>query len=73
MNGMLFSGARFAKLARNYGEGKVIEGNPALRYTMVKRRAKADGHLLVYFVNSAMRPVEVLHIFHSKQDWQNML
>ena len=60
-----------ANLSHEHGNGKVVEANPALRHITLRRRLKADGHVVVYRVES--QAVRVLHVFHTKQDWQKGL
>lgn len=65
--------AKIASLAIDYDEGKSIEGRPDLRYLLMKRRNSGDGHLAVYSVYDALATIEILHVFHTKQDWENKL
>jgi len=58
------------KLATNHKFAKVVEVMPELRYVTLKRRSKGDGHVIVFSVGSA---IDVLHVFHTKQDWPNKL
>jgi plasmid stabilization system protein ParE len=60
-------------LASNYDLGRVVEPDKEYRYTTIKRRSKADGHIGVYRIDQSARTVRVLHIFHTKQDWKNKL
>jgi len=57
----------------NDGSGKVIETTPALRYITINRHSRSDGHVAVYRVDAEAKNVRVLHVFHTKQDWQNKL
>jgi len=67
-----FLKARIYSLATEYDRGKIVEARPELRYLLVKKRSGGDGHLAVYRVDNA-GVVRVLHVFHTKQDWQNKL
>lgn len=58
-------------LARIHGLGKPVSGRPDLRYVIIRRKAKGHGHIVVYRVSTAA--VEILHIFHTAQDWQTQL
>jgi plasmid stabilization system protein ParE len=58
-------------LDRSYGAGKAIDSRPDLRYILVRRKPKGHGHLAVYRVSSTA--VEVLHVFHTAQDWEPRL
>lgn len=60
-------------LSRDYGDGKVVEANVDLRYTTLRRRSKADGHVVVYRVDATAQTVRVLHVFHTKQDWRSRI
>jgi plasmid stabilization system protein ParE len=46
-------------------------GRPDLRYLMIRRKAHGYGHVVVYRVTDVS--VEVLHVFHTAQDWQTRL
>lgn len=63
-----FLEGRIASLASNYDRGKIVQSAPSYRYLLVKRHRKGDGHIAVYQVTTQ---VEVLRIFHTKQDWEN--
>jgi plasmid stabilization system protein ParE len=58
-------------LARDYAKGKAVGGRPDLRYILIRRRAKGHGHVAVYQFDDL--GVQVLHIFHTAQDWQTKL
>ena len=62
-----------ANLSREPTSGSVVEADADLRYINLKRRSKADGHVVVYRVDDAAQTVRVLHVFHTKQDWQSRL
>jgi len=57
----------------DYDRGKSIENRPDLRYILMKKRNGGDGHVAVYRIEEAKGSVRVLHLFHTKQDWQNQL
>jgi len=58
-------------LATGYTKGKTVGGRPDLRYVLLRRRAKGHGHVAVYSFDE--KEVQVLHIFHTAQDWQREL
>jgi plasmid stabilization system protein ParE len=58
-------------LAATFTRGKLVEGRPDLRFILVRRRAKGHGHVVVYRFNRAR--IDVLHVFHSAQDWPGKL
>ena len=67
----LFLRRRIADLARGYDRGRGITGHPELRYLLIRRKAKGHGHLAVYRVDD--RAVNVLHVFHTAQDWSEQI
>ena len=58
-------------LGRSYWRGKPVSSRPDLRYILVRRKRKSHGHVAVYRINGPT--VEVLHVFHTAQDWQRKL
>ena len=62
---------RIDELVAIYTHGKYVSGRPDLRYAIIHRKAKRHGHLAVYRVSAGA--VEVLHIFHTAQNWQTKL
>lgn len=58
-------------LDRAYSNGKDVATRPDLLYVLVRRKPKGYGHLVVYRVGE--KTVDVLHVFHTAQDWQTML
>jgi plasmid stabilization system protein ParE len=58
-------------LCENHHGGRLIESRPELRYIQIKHRKRGHGHIAVYRVSRNV--VNVLHIFHTAQDWQAML
>lgn len=58
-------------LDRAYSNGKSVTTRPDLRYVLVRRKPKGYGHLVVY--RAGEKTVDVLHVFHTAQDWQTML
>lgn len=62
---------RVYSLARSHSQGQVVTGRPDLHYLVIRRKARGHGHIVVYRVSAVA--VEVLHIFHTAQDWQTKL
>ena len=59
---------RIDELAVCHALGRVVPDRPELRHVIIRRKPKGHGHIAVYRVSS--QAVEVLHIFHSAQNWQ---
>lgn len=58
-------------LGESHPRGRVVESRPDLRYIRISRRKRGHGHIAVYRVD--VDKVNVLHIFHTAQDWQTKL
>jgi hypothetical protein len=58
-------------LDRNYPKGKPVPGRPHLRYVHTRRRTGGYSHLAVDRVDE--NAVNVLHVFHSSEDWENKI
>ena len=48
-----------------------VPGRPEYRYTVIRRRSGGHGHVAVYRLREGL--IEVLHLFHTAQDWQTRL
>ena len=68
-----FLKSKIKGLAAGYDQGKPVEGRPDLLYLLMKKRMSGDGHIAVYSVFDTEAIVEVLHIFHTKHNWENKL
>ena len=55
-------------LSENHARGRVVESRPELRYILIRQRTRGHGHIAVYRVDADA--VNVLHVFHTAQDWQ---
>jgi plasmid stabilization system protein ParE len=55
-------------LGESYVRGRVVESRPKLRYIRISRRSRGHGHIAVYRVDADK--VNILHIFHTAQNWQ---
>jgi len=51
--------------------GKPVARRPDLRFVLVRRKSRGYGHLVVFRINDVT--VDVLHVFHSAQDWPTEL
>jgi plasmid stabilization system protein ParE len=51
--------------------GRPVTVQPNLRYLVIRRRAKGHGHIAVYRCDE--KAIDVLHVFHTAQDWQAIL
>jgi len=58
-------------LCTDHRHGKQVGSRPDLSYILIRRKSKGHGHLAVYSADETQ--VNVLHVFHSAQDWQNKL
>lgn len=62
---------RVSDLAKAPERGLAIEEYPGLRRLVLRKRAKGQGHVVVYRVVEDV--VEILHIYHTAQDWRGRL
>jgi plasmid stabilization system protein ParE len=68
-----FLKGKIAGLAEDYDHGRSVERRPHLSYLLMKLRAGGDGHIAVYRVDAVTATVRILHIFHTKQDWESQV
>jgi len=54
-----------------YKLGRPVTSRPGFHYRMIRRRAKGHGHIAVYRFHDTV--IDVLHVFHSAQEWQAKL
>jgi plasmid stabilization system protein ParE len=59
------------RLGRDHQTGRSISARPELRYLPIKFKSGGHYHVAVYSVGE--RAVNILHIFHTAQDWQAKL
>ena len=59
-----------AKLQTEYEKGKIAATCPELRYQLI-RKGRGHGYVVIYEVVGSS--VEVLHYYHTAQDWQGKL
>jgi plasmid stabilization system protein ParE len=58
-------------LDKDHGRGRIVTHRPELRYIVIRRRPRGHGHIAVYTVDDDS--VNVLHLFHTAQDWQSKI
>jgi len=58
-------------LATNHAKGRPVPARPELRYLMIRRKSRGHGHVVVYSADASA--VNVVHVFHSAQDWPTKL
>jgi len=68
---MGFLESEIVRLAGSPHLGLVVPEFPGLRRRLVKRRSRGHGHIVFYRVEGPR--LEVIHIFHTAQDWQSKL
>lgn len=50
---------------------KTVSDRPDLRYIIMRCKAKGHGHVVVYRFDETR--IDVLHVFHTAQNWQTIL
>jgi plasmid stabilization system protein ParE len=58
-------------LGTRHQKGRVVSNSPELRYIQIRLRNRGHGHVAVYTADD--HAVNILHIFHTAQDWQTKL
>ena len=66
-----FLEAEIDKLATDYAGGRHVPGVPEFMYVTVMRSTGGHGHYVVYQVTEDS--VEILCLFHTRQNWINRL
>lgn len=66
---MAFLEAEIMRLASNLELGIAVEEFPGLRRRVIKKRSRGHGHLVFYRATDSH--LEVVHIYHTAQDWQS--
>jgi len=59
------------QLPQLYVRGRAVTGLPQFRYLLIRRGSKGHGHIAVFRIVEAQ--IDVVHVFHSAQDWQGRL
>lgn len=62
---------RIDRLSREHDRGRPVGAGFDYRYITILRRPKSHGHIAVYNVDS--ETVQILHLFHTAQDWRNKI
>lgn len=57
------------QLARNPELGVAVEEFSGLRRRVIKKRSRGHGHIVFYRVTGTQ--LEVVHVYHTAQDWQS--
>jgi plasmid stabilization system protein ParE len=66
-----FLDTQIESLGTEHLKGRSVGTRPDLRYLSIKLRQRGHGHVVVYSVDQ--QAVNILHVFHTAQDWQNRL
>ena len=69
----LFLLDRIRDLARDPQSGKTVDTDPSFRYVVIRRRSRGDGHVAAYRIDPVAWRVEIVAIYHTKQDWRTRL
>ncbi len=56
------------ELSQGYTRGGRVGSASELKYVLVRRKGKGHRHVVVYRIEADI--VNVLHVFHTAQDWQ---
>ena len=65
-----FLAIQTAKLKTEYLQGKVAPNHPRFRYRLI-RKGRGHGYVAIYKILDSS--VEVIHFYHTAQDWQSRL
>jgi plasmid stabilization system protein ParE len=57
------------KLEMDYALGRPLNVAPECRYITVKKSKRGHGHHVIFQIHQ--NTVEILRIFHTRQDWEN--
>jgi len=60
-------------LSTDYDQARPVEGFPELRHVIARKRSSSHGHVIVYEVDSVGQAVNILHVFHTRQDLRGRL
>jgi plasmid stabilization system protein ParE len=66
-----FLKARIYGLRRYFRQGRIVSARPDLRYFLIRRKSRGQGHVAVYRFDD--KSIVILHVFHTAQDWQSKL
>jgi len=48
-----------------------VPSRPEFKYFLIRRKSKGHGRIAVYRVTA--KQIEILHVFHSAENWQEKL
>ena len=68
---LAFLESEIERLSRSPNLGATIADYPGLRRRLMKRRSRGHGHIVFYRVKESR--LEVIHIYHTAQDWQTKI
>ena len=57
------------KLQTDYPRGRPLDVAPECQYVTFKKSQRGHGHYVIYQVHE--NTVEILRLFHTRQDWEN--
>jgi plasmid stabilization system protein ParE len=60
-----------ARLESTHRMGRIVNARPEYRYTLIRKRPRGHGHVIVYRVVN--NTVQILRFFHTAQDWETNL
>ncbi len=66
-----FLESEIERLAHSPSLGPIVPEFPGLRRRLAKRRSWGHGHIIFYRVKESR--LEIIHIYHTAQDWQSKL
>lgn len=58
-------------LAETHTQGRAVSTRLELKYVLMRRKARRHGHVAVYTVDD--NAVNILHVFHTAQNWRTKL
>jgi plasmid stabilization system protein ParE len=59
------------ELSVRFASGRPVANRPDLRFILMQQRSKAHGHVAVYRIEPDT--IQLLHVFHTAQDWEAKL
>ncbi len=68
---LAFLKSRIYALVHHPLRGRTLSLRPDLRYVLLRRSSGGHGHVVVYRVDETA--VQILHIFHTSEDWPRKL
>jgi plasmid stabilization system protein ParE len=65
--------SKIDSLSTQWLQGRAVGARPNLLYIVAKIRASGDGHIIVYTIHLEAETLEIIGVFHTKQDWQGKM